>query len=869
MPQAVSSFSSTFFNNVYQPTYDPNHSQQGLNDSESIGIRYLPNLHKDLSSFRHSPDFSKFEQEYRQNLTALKRLAQDWQIDCNQAFSTLENRLFDNPAYFGPMIDTLYGMGKESMDELVGLFQNDKIPLHTRKNALQNLAQGVTVCSEGTLSNILVTARELALAAGGIAESLQYSKEKSIEQIIAGFVRKQHNPKKTYEIHYVNAYMNALAKQFGLREIKDRYTSEVAVTSENVKAAYREVFEKLSPRVVIESLLQPLNEEIESAWQQYKTLRGEAVSKPISFEDYSADIFTTDEHTSLHQKIETALDQMDRKLGLAPGESHVIKHEDLFILNDDSLSLQPGTTLAALSLTRFLETQNWLSETAELAYFSANSSLAPNQLSVASFTTLKQPTAEIIKKGELFFIQTFVPNSPQQELRLLTAKDLIDLVPDYWPTGNDHQNDCINLVSEAINNTRNTEYLLDLPPKILTASNQWQHFFDRLSSKQTNDYIERHTDALADIIKQAPQGTLARGLMSWALNTKNSNWVEHLLTINVSPNTRLEKQQTPLMIAASAGQFDIVETLLVSGAELNSTTVDGKTPAMLAAENGHADILDLLLTNDKRNIESRDQSGNTSLMLAAAQGHIQAIKVLLQHQARVDSSNSYSRSTTPLMLAAEAGHYKAVELLAKNKASTERLNEYGNTPLMLAAGAGHPEVVNALLKYGADIESYTQPQDYTPLMKAAANGEVAIVGLLLRRGANLHATSWDERTALMHAAKNDQSEVIRLLIENKAKLEAEDDEGKTALMIAAEKNSLNAAKVLLELGAKPNHFGLRKTWHPLTLAAKKGHLAMVKLLLENGADIKARSKLHSAEHYARKHGHLETAEFLASYAFHE
>ncbi|MDE1463242.1 ankyrin repeat domain-containing protein [Spartinivicinus poritis] len=855
MPQAVSSFSSTFFNNVYQPTYDSNHSRQGLSESESVGIRYRPSLHKDLSSFLHSPDFSKFEQEYRHNLTALKQLAQDWQIDCYQAFTTLENRLFDNPAYFGSMIDTLYGLGKESMDELVRLFQNDQIPLHTRKNALQNLAQGVTVCSEGTLSNILVTARELALAAGGIAESLQYSKEKSIEQIIASFVRKQHNPKKIYEIHYVNSYMNALAKPFGLREIKDRYTSEVTVTSENIKAAYREVFEKLSPRVVIESLLQPLSEEIESAWQQYKTLRGEPASKPISFEDYSADIFTTDEHTSLHQKIETALDQMDRKLGLAPGETHVIKHEDLFILKDDNLSLQSGTTLAVLSLARFLETKNWLSETTELSYFPPNKALEPSW----------QPNAEIIQRGELFFVQTFEPNSPQQERRLLTVKDLMDLVPDYWPTGREHRDDCINLVSEAINNTRNTKYLLDLPPKFLTVSNQWQRFFDRLNSKQTNDYIDRHTDALANIIKQAPQGTLARGLMSWALNTKNLNCVEHLLTINVSPNTRLEKQQTPLMIAASAGQFDIVETLLVAGAELNLVTIDGKTPAMLAAEYGHADILDLLLTNDKRNVESRDQAGNTPLMLAATQGHIQAIKVLLQHQVRVDSSSSYSRRTTPLMLAAEAGHYKAVELLVKNKASTERLDQYGNTPLMLAAGAGHPEVVNALLKYGADIESYTQPQDYTPLMKAAANGEVAIVALLLRHGANLHAKSWDERTALMHAATNDRGEVIRLLVENKAKFEAEDDEGKTALMIAAEKNSLNAAKVLLELGAKPNHFGLRKTWHPLTLAAKNGHLEMIKLLLENGADIKAHSKLHSAEHYARKHGHLDVAEFLASW----
>lgn len=857
MPQVASSFAPVFFHNAFntQSDHASSHNiEQNSNESEIIGIRYQPEKHGSLENFRFCSDFPQFEQEYRENLTVLRQLAQNWQIDCGAAFSQLETRLLENPAFFGPMIDTLYGMGKESMDEVVRLFQDDKIPLHTRKNALQNLAQGVTVCSEGTLSNILITTRELALAAGGLSESLQLTKEKAIEQIVTEFVRKKHNPKTVYEIHFVNAYMNALAADFGLREIQDRYASEVILKPEHVKAGYQTVQSTLNTKLVIETLLRPLSEEVESSWQKYKVLKSEEESKPISFEEYSAELFPEEEHTSLHQKIEAALDRMDRKLGNTVGEPHIVKHEDLFSLNDDNLSIHSGTTLAILSLTRFLESKNWLSIIVESPFISPKHTVE-----------IERKNDEIIKKGDLFFIQRAYANSTLKEERFLTTKDLLNLIPSDWFSVSDNRAENGPLVSEAISNTRNIEDLLLLPPKFLSVSNQWQGFFDRLSSEQTSIYIDQHVEALTEIVSSAPQGTLSRGLLTWTLNNSNIAVLERLLGVGVSPNTPLENNNTPLMVAASTGKFDVVEALLAAGANLNEVASDGKTAALMAAENGHALVLDLLLTNDEKSIEKRDQAGNTALMLAATEGKTQAINVLLQHRAIIDSSHRFSRSTTPLMLAAKHGHVNATQLLLKYGAGRERLDDNGNTPLMVAVGAGHPEIVNILLKNGADIDSDVQPHGYTPLMKAAACGEASIAALLLSRGAEVHAKAWDESTALMRAAVNNRGEVVRLLAEHRANLEDEDGEGQTALMMAAEANALSAAKALLNFGAKPNHFGLRKTWHPLTLAAKKGHLEMVKLLLNNGADINARSNLHTAEYYAKKYGHTDVTAFLAQF----
>ena len=59
----------------------------------------------------------------------------------------------------------------------------------------------------------------------------------------------------------------------------------------------------------------------------------------------------------------------------------------------------------------------------------------------------------------------------------------------------------------------------------------------------------------------------------------------------------------------------------------------------------------------------------------------------------------------------------------------------------------------------------------------------------------------------------------------------------TPLMLAALSNQLDVAKVLIERGAEVN----RKGWAPLHYAATRGHIAMMRLLLENNAYIDAES----------------------------
>lgn len=84
----------------------------------------------------------------------------------------------------------------------------------------------------------------------------------------------------------------------------------------------------------------------------------------------------------------------------------------------------------------------------------------------------------------------------------------------------------------------------------------------------------------------------------------------------------------------------------------------------------------------------------------------------------------------------------------------------------------------------------------------------------------------------------------------------------TMLHIAARKGELADVKLLVECGAKVNAIGdIGNT--PLHGAAAKGHAVVVILLLENGADPNIKNKFgETAEAWAKTENHDEVARLL-------
>ena len=228
-------------------------------------------------------------------------------------------------------------------------------------------------------------------------------------------------------------------------------------------------------------------------------------------------------------------------------------------------------------------------------------------------------------------------------------------------------------------------------------------------------------------------------------------------------------------------------------------------------------------------INAKDATGGayTPLHTAANRGQLVVAQFLLANGAEVDAKNNSNE--TPLHVAARGGHKAMVELLLSHKANVKAADNNGQTPLHLAAGNGFRSVAEVLLAHGADVNAKTGTGS-TPLLMAAANGFRSVAELLLAHGADPNASTTDVRS----------SSQVRYI---GTPLHVAAVRGDVALMelLLANKSNISAAT------------GYGRT--PLDVAAGAGNLAIASTLLSHGADVNAKnsgtdSKGWTPLHYA-------------------
>lgn len=84
-----------------------------------------------------------------------------------------------------------------------------------------------------------------------------------------------------------------------------------------------------------------------------------------------------------------------------------------------------------------------------------------------------------------------------------------------------------------------------------------------------------------------------------------------------------------------------------------------------------------------------------------------------------------------------------------------------------------------------------------------------------------------------------------------------------ALIAAAESNQIETSKALLQQGASIEGTSERPWIRPLWKAAKRGHLQMVKFLVEHGANVNATDNQEmNALAYAKRYGRKDVERFF-------
>lgn len=271
--------------------------------------------------------------------------------------------------------------------------------------------------------------------------------------------------------------------------------------------------------------------------------------------------------------------------------------------------------------------------------------------------------------------------------------------------------------------------------------------------------------------------------------------------------------------------IQLVEAYIKIGISLNIYSDKGETP--------------LLYTVTSKNILGKIEQ-------------YKIIELLLKNGANVYTDNNSSNVLESIknkkefqkvkQLFEKYGYYKDTKkeneafLISENKINP---NKYENETSLLYSSIikQNIEEVGILLKNGADVNLKNQNEfKSTPLHAAIQVNNIKIIDLLIKYGAN-------KNTLITLAMANNKIDLAKYIIEKvKDFNELKPGEYDSPLYIAISKEYIDITQNLLTKGANPNYvkskdFYEYKNLIPLKLTCEKQNFKIVKLLVENGADV--------------------------------
>jgi ankyrin repeat protein len=358
----------------------------------------------------------------------------------------------------------------------------------------------------------------------------------------------------------------------------------------------------------------------------------------------------------------------------------------------------------------------------------------------------------------------------------------------------------------------------------------------------------------------------ARGSAACACQVTCSNCgCTHCLA-EVEVNPELNKK---LILAATKGEEEYVDDLLMLKADPNFQSRSGMSPLMGAAKNGHLNIVKKLLAyggivslkNDKGKIaydfaQEESQHCASGPSSPASSSSCPSSPALSPASSPVDGLLSPDKERNYILIKHALLKQQLSELLIDAiKCPDLKLEEIkhilrlgadpnfnygrnGETPLLLAVAKNSSEyhdVLKLLVEKNADV-SHTDCYGTTPLMMAIDDNATDTVEFLLKNGADVHAQNMTGEHALLLAAKRNSVENVEKLLSLEADINVANAANVTALMFAASNGYDELVDLLIDKGAELETKDHESGMAALLAAADGGHLSTVQKLIEAGAN---------------------------------
>ncbi|MBM3784777.1 MAG: hypothetical protein FJW30_10480 [Acidobacteria bacterium] len=371
---------------------------------------------------------------------------------------------------------------------------------------------------------------------------------------------------------------------------------------------------------------------------------------------------------------------------------------------------------------------------------------------------------------------------------------------------------------------------------------------------------QRDTSSVRKLLAEGAGANVAQAdgttALHWAAHHDDAESAALLLRAGANVNAVNRYGVPPLAQACINGNAAVAKLLLDAGAAADAKMKGGESVLMLAARSGSVEIVKALLARDARP-ETRERLGQTALMWAAAEGHTEVVRTLIA--AGADINVTVDSGLNAFLFAVRSGRLETARaLLAAGASATAMMRANSRarqsparstTPLMLAIQNGHFELAIALIDAGVSPNDVST--GFTPLH--------AIAGV--RRPDSSDGSDPAVPTGLGRLSSAD---FVRELVKRGAQVNfrlPQDSPkqtatssslgsgGATPFLFAADRGDVALMRLLLELGADPLLPNFDNTT-PLMAAAGVGTnepqeeageeseaLEAVKMLLDLGADV--------------------------------
>lgn len=251
----------------------------------------------------------------------------------------------------------------------------------------------------------------------------------------------------------------------------------------------------------------------------------------------------------------------------------------------------------------------------------------------------------------------------------------------------------------------------------------------------------------------------------------------------------------PLHNAAQFSHFDCLQYLIDQGVEIDALKRADWTPLMLACTKNNENIVRFLVSNGA-NLQLENKDGWTSFHLACREGDVSIVSYLLSVNPEIWKTRS-KNGRTPLHTAALHGHETIVEILLSVESAYYPPDSCGSTPFMDAIRSGFVQIARRLFKDDLKCCNARDQMGRSAIHFAAQAGNTESIDFLLDEcRININCESGDLSRPLHFAAREGHCKIILHLLRRDADPLLTDSYGRTAADLARGFNRQSCLQVL-------------------------------------------------------------------------